>query len=79
MLSKTFNFRVPPWSLHENFLYAGIGNNVINGGTGTDTVTWVCGATGVTASLASGSGNDTLIGLEQLIGSSNANWSWSWS
>ncbi|QKS30014.1 MAG: DUF4347 domain-containing protein [Candidatus Accumulibacter similis] len=63
----------------DNLLYAGIGNNVLDGGTGSDTVTWVSGASGasgVTASLASGSasgsGNDTLIGIEHLIGSSNA-------
>jgi Ca2+-binding RTX toxin-like protein len=63
----------------DNLIYAGIGNNVLNGGTGSDTVTWVSGvsgASGVTASLASGSasgsGNDTLIGIEHLIGSSNA-------
>ncbi|WP_287463526.1 M10 family metallopeptidase C-terminal domain-containing protein, partial [Accumulibacter sp.] len=62
----------------DNLLYAGIGNNVLDGGTGSDTVTWisgVSGASGVTASLASGSasgsGNDTLIGIEHLIGSSN--------
>jgi Ca2+-binding RTX toxin-like protein len=62
-----------------NLLYAGTGNNVLDGGAGSDTVTWaygVTGVTGVTASLASGtasgSGNDTLIGIEHLIGSPNA-------
>jgi Ca2+-binding RTX toxin-like protein len=41
----------------NNLLYAGTGNNVLDGGAGSDTVTWaygVSGATGVTASLASG-------------------------
>jgi Ca2+-binding RTX toxin-like protein len=63
----------------NNLLYAGIGNNVLDGGAGSDTVTWaygVSGAVGVTASLASGtatgSGSDTLIGIEHLIGSANA-------
>jgi hypothetical protein len=63
----------------NNLLYAGTGNNVLDGGAGSDTVTWaygVIGAVGVTASLASGtasgSGNDTLIGIEHLIGSPNA-------
>jgi Ca2+-binding RTX toxin-like protein len=63
----------------NNLLYAGTGNNVLDGGAGSDTVTWaygVSGAVGVTASLASGSatgsGSDTLIGIEHLIGSANA-------
>jgi Ca2+-binding RTX toxin-like protein len=63
----------------NNLLYAGTGNNVLDGGAGSDTVTWaygVSGAAGVTASLASGSatgsGSDTLIGIEHLIGSPNA-------
>jgi Ca2+-binding RTX toxin-like protein len=41
----------------NNLLYAGTGNNVLDGGAGSDTVTWaygVSGAVGVTASLASG-------------------------
>jgi Ca2+-binding RTX toxin-like protein len=64
----------------NNVLYAGTGNNVINGGAGTDTVSYAYGATaGVTVSLAiaaaqatGGSGSDTLIGIENLIGSSYA-------
>jgi Ca2+-binding RTX toxin-like protein len=63
----------------NNLLYAGTGNNLLDGGAGSDTVTWayaVSGAAGVTASLASGSasgsGSDTLIGIEHLIGSANA-------
>jgi Ca2+-binding RTX toxin-like protein len=66
----------------NNLLYAGTGDNVLNGGTGNDTVTWVSGvtgSTGVTASLAiagaqatGGSGTDTLISIEHLIGSANA-------
>jgi Ca2+-binding RTX toxin-like protein len=63
----------------NNILYANIGNNVLNGGAGTDTVSYLYGAmtnTGVTVSLAStiaqntvGSGSDTLVGIENLTGS----------
>jgi Ca2+-binding RTX toxin-like protein len=64
-----------------NVLYAGVGNNVLNGSTGIDTVSYaygVAGTTGVTVSLAlttaqatGGSGSDTLIGIENLTGSPN--------
>jgi Ca2+-binding RTX toxin-like protein/uncharacterized protein (DUF1778 family) len=63
----------------NNFLYAGAGNNVLNGGTGIDTVSYaygLAGTTGVTVSLAvgtaqatGGSGSDTLTSIENLIGS----------
>jgi serralysin len=62
----------------DNVLYAGTGDNILDGGAGSDTVTWhwnhgsLYG--GITASLATGlvtggSGTDTLIGIEHLIGS----------
>ncbi|MEF8747646.1 MAG: cadherin-like domain-containing protein [Candidatus Accumulibacter propinquus] len=68
----------------NNVLYAGAGNNVLNGGSGsgTDTVSYVyglAGTSGVTISLAvntaqatGGSGSDTLISIENLIGSASA-------
>ncbi len=66
----------------NNILYAGTGNNTLNGGTGTeaDTVSYqyglVSGATsGVNANLATGkvsgsSGTDKLVNIENLTGSS---------
>jgi Ca2+-binding RTX toxin-like protein len=66
----------------NNVLYAGAGNNVLNGGTGTDTVSYaygLAGSTGVIVSLAvsiaqptSSSGSDTLTSIERLIGSAYA-------
>jgi Ca2+-binding RTX toxin-like protein len=63
----------------NNVLYAGAGNNVLNGGTGTDTVSYGYAGGGVTVSLAlataqatGGSGSDTLIGIENLTGSAYA-------
>ncbi|NMQ27230.1 matrixin family metalloprotease [Candidatus Accumulibacter phosphatis] len=66
----------------NNYLYAGAGNNVIDGGAGSDTVTYyygVSGSTGVIVSLATtaaqatgGSGTDTLTSIEHLRGSNNA-------
>jgi Tol biopolymer transport system component len=66
----------------DNYLYAGAGNNVINGGAGSDTVSYyygVSGTTGVIVSLATtaaqatgGSGTDTLAAIEHLRGSNNA-------
>jgi Ca2+-binding RTX toxin-like protein len=63
----------------NNVLYAGVGDNVLNGSTGTDTVSYaygVTGTTGVTVNLSSttaqatgGSGIDTLISIENLAGS----------
>jgi Ca2+-binding RTX toxin-like protein len=63
----------------NNVLYAGTGNNVLDGGNGIDTVSYaygVSGTTGVTVSLAvstaqatGGSGSDTLTSIENLTGS----------
>jgi Ca2+-binding RTX toxin-like protein len=66
----------------NNVLYAGAGDNVLNGSSGTDTVSYaygLAGTTGVTVSLAvstaqatGGSGSDTLLSIEHLIGSAYA-------
>jgi Ca2+-binding RTX toxin-like protein len=66
----------------NNVLYAGAGSNVLNGGSGIDTVSYaygLAGTTGVTVSLAvgtaqatGGSGSDTLTSIENLIGSAYA-------
>jgi Ca2+-binding RTX toxin-like protein len=61
----------------NNVLYANTANNVLNGGTGIDTASYLYGASaGVTVSLASttpqatgGSGSDTLLNIENLTGS----------
>ncbi|HRL75443.1 MAG TPA: M10 family metallopeptidase [Candidatus Accumulibacter phosphatis] len=61
----------------DNLLYAGTGNNVLDGAGGSDTVSYLYGATGgVTVSLAvagaqatGGSGSDTLLSIENLTGS----------
>ncbi|WP_395352726.1 beta strand repeat-containing protein [Variovorax sp. UC122_21] len=60
----------------NNILYAGDGNNVLNGGDGIDTVSYAYAASAVTASLAittaqatSGSGSDTILNVESLVGS----------
>ncbi len=60
----------------NNVLYAGSGNNVLNGSTGTDTASFAYAGTAVTASLATtaaqatgGSGSDTLLNVENLTGS----------
>ncbi|MEF8747639.1 MAG: calcium-binding protein [Candidatus Accumulibacter propinquus] len=60
----------------NNVLYAGTGNNVLDGSGGTDTVSYAYAAAGVTVSLASslaqstvGSGSDTVLRIENLIGS----------
>jgi Ca2+-binding RTX toxin-like protein len=66
---------------HNNFIYTGKGNNVINGGSGTDSVSYYNGnnGTGVTVSLVStaaqttgGSGSDTLSSIENLYGTNYA-------
>jgi len=61
----------------NNLIYAGAGNNVLNGSTGTDTVSYAYASSAVTANLASttaqatgGSGSDTLLNFENLTGSS---------
>lgn len=63
----------------DNFITAGVGNNLINGGDGLDTVSYDSGTSataGVTVSLAVtgaqstvGSGSDTLVSIENLRGS----------
>ena len=66
----------------NNVLYAGVGSNVINGGSGTDTLSYaygVSGLVGVEVSLATteaqatgGSGSDILVDIENLTGSAYA-------
>ncbi|WP_410498802.1 M10 family metallopeptidase C-terminal domain-containing protein [Chitinibacter sp. S2-10] len=66
----------------DNIIYAGIGNNALDGSSGCDTVSYLCGisgTTGVTANLAlttaqatGASGSDTLIGFENLTGTNYA-------
>ena len=66
----------------DNLIYAGTGNNILNGGTGSDTASYlngITGSTGITINLAittaqatGASGSDTLIGIEHLQGSNNA-------
>ena len=60
----------------NNVLYAGAGNNVLNGSTGIDTADYSYAGSAVTASLAiataqatGGSGSDTLTAIENLTGS----------
>ncbi|MEF8756321.1 MAG: hypothetical protein V5B60_20685 [Accumulibacter sp.] len=61
-----------------NLLYAGVGNNLFDGAGGNDTVSYLYGASsGVTASLATGtatggSGSDTLVAIDNLVGSAYA-------
>ncbi|MBR8655752.1 S8 family serine peptidase [Achromobacter sp. Marseille-Q0513] len=60
----------------DNRIDAGAGDNVMNGGAGNDTVSYLGAAAGVTVDLSNaqaqatgGSGTDTLIGIENLVGS----------
>jgi len=60
----------------DNTLFAGAGNNVLNGMTGVDAASYVYAGSAVTVSLAvttaqatGGSGSDTLIAIENLTGS----------
>ena len=62
-----------------NVLYAGAGNNVLDGGSGTDTAAYTYATAAVTVSLAlagaqatGGSGSDTLAAIENLTGSKYA-------
>jgi serralysin len=74
--------RQPHRQRAEQHLYAGAGNNVLDGATGNDTVSYaygLAGTSGVTVNLAvagaqatGGSGSDTLISIENLIGSAYA-------
>ncbi|MFM2060224.1 MAG: hypothetical protein RLY71_4609, partial [Pseudomonadota bacterium] len=60
-----------------NTLYAGAGNNLIDGGGGIDTVSYAFAGSAVSITLASqglvqvtgGSGSDTLVGIENMTGS----------
>lgn len=60
----------------DNVLYAGSGNNVVNGGAGFDTASYLHTSSAITANLSNttaqvsgGSGSDTLISIENLVGS----------
>ena len=60
----------------NNLLYAGVGNNVINASTGTDTLSYRYATAAVTLDLSKttaqatgGSGSDTVSGIENLTGS----------
>ncbi|MCY1350087.1 Bifunctional hemolysin/adenylate cyclase [compost metagenome] len=60
-----------------NTLFAGSGNNVLNGGAGVDTASYAYAGSAVVANLAvttaqatGGSGSDTLLAIENLVGSS---------
>ena len=62
----------------DDTLRGGAGNDTLNGGAGIDAANYKDAANGVTVSLAivgaqaTGDGNDTLIGIENLIGSAFA-------
>jgi Ca2+-binding RTX toxin-like protein len=66
----------------NNTLYAGVGNNILQGGAGIDTVSYAYGVSGTmgitvnlgvtTAQATGGSGSDTLGGIESVTGSVNA-------
>lgn len=60
----------------NNIIFAGAGNNALNGGSGNDTLSYLYASSAVTVSLAStvaqatgGSGTDTLSAFENLNGS----------
>ena len=60
----------------NNVLISGAGNNLLNGGWGTDTASYLSAASAVTVSLGlagaqatGGSGSDTLVSIESLTGS----------
>jgi Ca2+-binding RTX toxin-like protein len=59
----------------DNLIYANVGNNSLNGGSGVDTASYALSSSGVTVSLATvgaqvtgGSGTDTLTNFENLGG-----------
>ncbi|MCF1709395.1 hypothetical protein L0V05_11250 [Tabrizicola sp. J26] len=61
-----------------NTLYAGSGNNILNGDAGTDTVSYISATAGVrlnlgltTAQATGGSGTDTLVAIENIEGSNS--------
>lgn len=60
----------------DNLIVSGRGNNVLDGGDGTDTLSYATAISGIsvslsvtTAQITGGSGNDTLLGFENIIGS----------
>ncbi|AMR64859.1 hypothetical protein A0T30_00225 [Aquipseudomonas alcaligenes] len=60
----------------SNLIYSGVGNNILNGAGGTDTVSYAYATSAISANLATttaqstgGSGLDTLISIENLSGS----------
>ncbi|MCY1275697.1 Bifunctional hemolysin/adenylate cyclase precursor [compost metagenome] len=60
----------------NNTIFAGAGNNILNGGSGVDTASYLFATAAVTANLAittaqatGGSGSDTLLAFENLTGS----------
>ncbi|HKH37120.1 MAG TPA: calcium-binding protein [Rubrobacter sp.] len=57
-------------------LLGGVGNDTLDGGLGTDTASYSASLTAVTASVATnsstGEGSDTFLGVENLLGSSEA-------
>jgi hypothetical protein len=60
----------------NNLIYAGAGNNAMNGGNGVDTLSYLYASQGVTLNLGItttqatvGSGSDTVLNLEHLSGS----------
>ncbi|PPD51309.1 MAG: hypothetical protein CTY16_00060 [Methylobacter sp.] len=60
----------------NNLLYAGAGNNILDGGSGSDTVSYIYASSAITVSLAvtaaqatGGSGSDKLVSIEKLVGS----------
>ena len=62
--------------IFNDTIIASNGDNVINGGAGTDLVSFANATAGVTANLTTGavtggSGNDTLVAVESLIGSAH--------
>jgi Ca2+-binding RTX toxin-like protein len=66
----------------NNTLFAGVGNNILQGGGGIDTVSYAYGVSGTvgvtvnlgvtTAQATGGSGSDTFGSIENLTGSANA-------
>jgi Ca2+-binding RTX toxin-like protein len=59
----------------NDMLSGGAGNDTLDGGAGTDTATFASAASGVTVNLstntATGDGSDTLISIENVIGSTH--------
>lgn len=60
-------------SVFDDILLGSLGNDVMDGGAGNDVASFAASATAVTANLvngtASGQGSDTLVGIENLVGS----------